>query len=288
MPERRLEDLWVRGKFVTLDDGKGPVTVWVQKLSPVETQAALRRANAARARVKALRHDRDSDGFMDLWADVLTWETKDALVTYLLAETQLRIEEKYEAQVAAQDEWAGEGYLQGLRDSWKELEEAHLVDPESPEGLEGARVLAELKRFGAAAEALGAGDLAAARAELEAQPMEALQEAAFERVLSYRGNAAWIDAMHRAEVFYGVHPAKPGRDPGTWVAMATTRYWKSQDEFDRLPGEVLGPLFEAYAELSVPANEGKDSEETPTSSDSSELPSAPAMGVSSGPVAVAP
>lgn len=288
--KRRLEDLFVRGDFETFDDGKGePITVWLQKLSPVEMSSALRRANAARARVRALKNDRESEEFMDLWLEVTEWERREDLIEYLLAEPQLRIEERVEAELGVEGEWGEDGYLQGLRDAWANGgRDAHIVDPESPEGVEAGRVLAELTRFSEAATEIAAPDIAAARAELEAKPYEELQEMALDRVIRYRASTAWIEEMHRCEIFYGTHEAVPdAKEPGKWVATHK-RYWTRREDLDRVQGEVLGPLFTKYAELAVDVMEGKDSEGTPTSSDSSELPLEPATGNSSGLVAVGP
>lgn len=290
MVKRRLEDLFVRGDFVTFTDGKGePITVWLQKLSPIEMSSAIRRANAARARVRALKNDRDSEEFLDLWAEVLEWERTEDLVDYLLAEPQVRIEERIEAELGAEGEWGEEGYLQGLRDAWADGgRDAYIVDPTSPEGVAAARTLAELERFAAEAAERCAPEIAQARAELEALPLTELQERALDRVIRYRASTEWIEEMHRAEIFYGTHEAVPdAKEPDKWVATHK-RYFDKRDEISRLQGEVLRPLFEKYAELAVDVMEGKGSGETPTSSDSSEQLPEPAMGNSSGPVAVGP
>ena len=51
MKRRRLGDLYVRGRELAPDDGSGePVKIWVAKLNEVDREAALRRANATKAR----------------------------------------------------------------------------------------------------------------------------------------------------------------------------------------------------------------------------------------------
>lgn len=288
--KRRLEDLFVRGAFQTFDDGKGEaVTVWLQKLSPIETSSALRRASAARARVRAVKADRTSDDYMDLWLEVEQWEASGSLVDYLLAETQAEVELRVEAQLGAEEEWAEESYLQGLRDAWADGgEDAWVSDPASPAGLESARIMAELKRFTEAVAAEVDPEVAVARAQLEATPIEVLREQALDRVIHYRASQAWLDEFHFCELFYGTHEAAADTvRPGQWVAMPA-RYWKKREDIDRLQAQVLAPLKEAYAMLSVDITEGKGSGETPTSSDSSGQPPEPAMGESFGLVAVSP
>lgn len=289
--KRRLEDLYVRGDFLTLDDGKDePVTVWVGKLNPIDTEKAVRKASAARARVKASRHDRDGDEFAELWEEVLAFETEDQLVEYLVVEPQMAVEQRVEAQLATEEEWAHDGYLQGLRDAWEGgLKEVYIADPDSDEGAEAKRVLGELQRFADEAALKGADEIRDLRDAFEAKDLATLREEALERVIQYRGSQAWLDEFHRCEVFYGTYNAVPNTArPGEFSADLSARYWRRREDFDRCQGPVLTALFEKYAEISVDVMEGKGSEGTPTSSDSSGSPSEPATGVSSGPAAVAP
>lgn len=269
--KRRLEDLYIVGREVSIDDGTGdPVVVWMQKLNPVELNSVMRSANAARARVRSVRADKTSDEYMALWLDVLDWEDKAGLIEYLIAEQIMRIQERCEAQLEAEEEWSKDNYLQGLRDAWETgLSERHVLEPDDAEA---TRVLAELTRFATAAEEMGADDIALARAEMEAQPMEALQEQAMDRVIAYRSNASWLEEFHRAELLYGIRETSNHK----------TRYFTDRTQLDLLSGAVLGQLFAEYATLSLDVTEGKDSEETPTSSDSSEQSPQVETGVSSG------
>lgn len=268
---RRLEDLYVIGKDVVFDDGHGDeVAVWLQKLNPVEMSNALRRANAARARVRSVRSDKDADEYMDLWLQVLEWDSHDALVDYLAAETVLRIQDRIEAELAAEEEWSKDNYLEGLRDGWEGgLEQEYFLNPDNAEA---RRVRAELERFAQEAVRRGEGETAAARREIGDQPVNILQEKAMDRIINYRSSAAWLEEFHRSELLYGVRPPDDHR----------AYYFTDATELDRLSGEVLARLYDEYAELSVDVVEGKGSQETPTSSDSSEPPSEVETGVSSG------
>jgi hypothetical protein len=269
--KRRLEDLYVVGREVVVDDQRGdPVVVWLQKLNPVELNSVMRIANAARARVRSVRSDKNSDEYMSMWLDVLDWEQKEDLVEYLVAESLMRIQERHEAELAAEEEWSKDDYLQGLRDAWEGgLKDQHMYDPDD---VEVRRVLSELQRFSQAAEERAADDVAAARAELAAQPMSDLQEQALDRVINYKSNAAWLDEFHRGELLYGVRQIDDHK----------AYYFTKRADLDLLTGEVLSTLYAAYSELSVDVTEGKDSEGTPTSSDSSEPPAEAETGVSSG------
>jgi len=273
-PKRRLEDLYVVGKEVTFDDGRGEaVTVWLQKLNPVELNTALRRANAARSRVKSVRSDQDCDEYRDYWLEVQDFERKEDLVDYLSGEGILRIQDREEAKLAATDEWSKDGYIQGLRDAWVDgLSDRHLIEPDE----ESERVWAEVQRFAAEAEVNAQPDIEAMRAEHAAKDMDLLREEAMERVLAYHANAAWLEEFHRCELWKGV------RDPKNRKAY----YFDSRDQIDNLSAMVLNRLISEYSALSVDVTEGKDSEETPSSSNSSAPVDEAATAVSSGLVAV--
>lgn len=268
--KRRLEDLYVVGKELTIDDGQGEVQVWLQKLNPVDSASALRRANMARAKVRTVRRDKQSDEYLDMWIEVLEWDDQATLIEYLVAEDLMRVRERVEAELAAEDEWAKDDYLQGLRDAWESgLNETYFVNPND---VDAKRVYTELERFAAEAEARGKDDIDAARAKFEAMEFGVLQEKAFDRVISYRGSAAWLEEYHRSELLYGVREAENHK----------AYYFKTPEDIDQLSAEVLGLLYREYAALSVDVMEGKDSEETPDSSASSEPPIEAETGVSSG------
>jgi hypothetical protein len=268
--KRRLEDLYVVGKELTIDDGQGEVQVWLQKLNPVDSASALRRANMARAKVRTVRRDKQSDEYLDMWIEVLEWDDQATLIEYLVAEDLMRVRERVEAELAAEDEWAKDDYLQGLRDAWESgLNQTYFTNPND---VDAKRVYGELERFGTEAEARGKDDIDAARAKFEVMEFGVLQEKAFDRVISYRGSAAWLEEYHRSELLYGVREAENHK----------AYYFKSPADIDQLSAEVLGLLYREYAALSVDVMEGKDSEETPDSSASSEPPIEAETGVSSG------
>ncbi len=272
--KRRLEDLYVLGKEITFDDGGGEaVTVWLQKLNPVELSTALRRANAARSRVRTVKSDPTSDEYQAYWLEVLDFETRGSLVEYLAGERSIRAQEREEARLGAEEEWSKDGYLQGLRDAWVGgLDDKYLLDPDD----ETQRVRNELERFSELAAAAAAEETAAIRVEFDAKDQETLQDEALERVIAYHSNAAWLEEFHRCELWKGV------RDPDNHGKY----YFEKREQIDNLSATVVNRLSAEYAELSVDVVEGKDSEETPSSSSSSAPAAEAATEVSSGLAAV--
>jgi len=269
-----LEDLYIVGKELSFDDGGGEkVTVWLQKLNPVELSTALRRANAARARVLTARTQPDSEEHQSFWLEVLDFETKESLVEYLINERGVRIQERAEAELASHDEWAKDGYLQGLRDAWEDgLSERHVMEPDE----ESERVLNEINRFVDDAAKIVAPEMDELRATYESTVIDDLRDEVFTKILSYRGNTAWLDEFHRCELWKGV------RDPKDRRAY----YFEKREDLDYLTASITNQLMAEYASLSVDVVEGKDSEETPSSSNSSAPANEAATGASSGLVAV--
>lgn len=273
--KRRLSDLYTVGKYVEIDDGNGPVKVWLQKLNPVENGNIIRFANAARARLRAVKRDKESPEYLDMLNEVLEWQDAGSLVEYIAGERILILQEIAEAKVAAEEEWSKDAYIQGLRDAWAGgLRDTYAVTPEDPEA---KRVFQELERFSKAANEISDPEIEELRGEISTKPLEKLQEEALDRIISYRANAAWLDEFHKGELLYGV------RDPDDHRV-----YYFDRDELDRLSAQVLTTLLNEYATLSVDVVEGKDSGETPTSSPSSEQSAEVGTQAFSGLVAVAP
>lgn len=256
----------IRGKDVE-------IPVWLQKLSPTEHQKATRAASAARARHVAVAFDRDSDGYLSVKDEVHNMGDRVALIDYLIVEEADKIRSSAEAELAAEEEWSDEGYLEGLRDSWvEELADRYAEDPEDSEA---KRVLTELTRFtDQVAERVGPilDDL---RASYDETSIAELQDKVVEQVIKNRGTAVWLAEFYRQQMFFGT------RRPDDH----SKRYFSNFDDLDQLEVPVKLQLQEGFEELVVDSTVGKGSEETQPSSDSSERPAPAATGASSSPTA---
>src|SRR5690606_23136648 len=145
---KKLTDLYVVGKEITLDDGRGnETTVWLQKLNPVEHETAIRRANGKRAatlQLKRLDSDHpDRQPFASEISELAS--SRELMLDLLVADKLTKVMEAREAELAAEDEWAEDDYIQSLRDAWEDgLKEKYFSDDRDEES---ERVLNELKRF---------------------------------------------------------------------------------------------------------------------------------------------
>jgi hypothetical protein len=262
MKRRRLEDLYVLGRELALDDGKGePVVVWIQKMNPLEHEKALRKAGAAKAKILMVRHDRDSEDWQEAYTDVEDTGGRAELVEYLITEDVGKAEESAEAELSFADEWSKDNYLQGLRDAWDDpdhpLREVYAENPEDPEA---SRVFLELKRFSDQVIARVAPEAERLRRDYEEVPEETVRERATEHLIELRAGLAWIREYRRCEVWLGT------RDPDNHDAY----YFPNRDAVDRLSYDTFRELSDAYQQLTVEPLEGKGSPEIPSSSPPSE------------------
>lgn len=256
LKRRRLSDLYVVGKELELDDGSGdPVVVWIQKLTPLQHEKSLRRANGVRAGVLAIKDDPDDSlerlGYQHEFDQVST--TREDMVNYLLSEKLANLYQVEEARLAAEKEWSENHYLQGLTDLWEDsAKEAYASDSDDPEA---KRVFEELKRFAEKVENSVQGHAKELARDWEGTPDDDLKREVLNKVLETAADMQWLAEYRKCEVWFSV------RDPENHNAL----YFESREEVDDLTIETFTALAAAYGELKVDIIEGKDSGETPAS-----------------------
>ena len=281
MKRRRLSDLYVRGRDVTLNDGAGDsVTVWLQKLNGVERESCLRRANAAKARFMIDADDESSDTFHATYAQVREMQDREATVGLVISEDLAKYRQRIEAELSSdEDTWGKEGYLQGLIDAWigdddhPGLAATQAEDPDDPEV---KRVLTEIERFENEVNGRIASHADSLRKDWVDIPDEPLWRRAAHRVLELRGTDVFNREFERQQIFYAV------REPDD----RAKRYFGTLQELDDLDEKVLQTLLLQYSRMVVDQIEGKDSRATRPSSTSSDHSSAEEAQTDSGREAV--
>lgn len=282
MKKRRLlADLYVTGKAVVLEDDKGTrEEVWLQKLSPIEHEHALRAANAARARVLMVRNDPESEEWQATYAQVAdSWGNRDEIIDYLISRDIREREQSIAEELGAEEEWSKDGYLQGLNDSWegdqhtRGLKEEYARDPEHPEA---SRIFNEMKRFQTIVEEKLEPVRSSLRRDYERDSDETIRRKMIERLLETTADAEWLREISMMEMFYAT------RD----IDDHTERYFDRRADLDLLSATVIGRLTLEYQNLVVDPMEGKGSAATRDSSPSSDPPAPEATVPSSGPLAV--
>lgn len=255
--QRTLADLYVRGKEATVGEGDEAFVVWIQKLNPVEHATAVRRANAAKARVLSCRFDKEGDEYQSHLAEVLSY-SKEVLVEILAAAEESQITLSREAKVADLDEWKKDDYLVGLRDIWlQEMSERFVDEPDDPEA---KRIHDELQRFTKAVQDEIAHEMESFRVGLSQMSERELVDSVMENRLKVNGDVAWLNEYHKMEVALGTRKRDDHHQ----------KLFENRAAVDELQLQPLRQLVDAFSELNVDPLEGKGSAGLPPSSPSSE------------------
>lgn len=262
MKKRRLGDLYQVGRQIEIDDDSDdPVAVWVQKLNPLETEKAARRASANKARILLARNDRESEEWMTTYSEVSEMP-RSSLVELCIGEEVAKAYESADAEIAAEDQWAKDGYLQGLQDAWNDgLIKVHdAADEADPDFAEAERVFSELTRFDGIVGKRVQGERDRLLRDYEEVPKHELWEKVVGKLFDIRGDNAWIREFRRSQLWLAV------REPEDHKKL----YFAKREEIDALPTPVLTTLMETMESLLVDPTEGKDLPPTQDSSPPSE------------------
>src|SRR3982751_557763 len=156
---RRLSDLYVRGKELSIDDGTGsPVVVWLQKPNEVDRESVLRRANAAKARYQLDGDHEEGELFVATFGSVREYLDRDGMLDIAGSEQLFRLRERIEAELSESDEgWGKDAKIKTLLDLWTGTDNEpgmaakFAEDPNDPEAV---RVKGEIEAFNAEVDAL--------------------------------------------------------------------------------------------------------------------------------------
>lgn len=283
MKKCRLADLYVTGVPCVLKNEKGTkaAEVWVQKPGQVEHDASLRRANAARARVLMFRNDPDSEDWQAAYSEVVDFGDRDQIIDYIISKKAAERRQTVQARIAAEEPWSEDDYLQGIYDAWEGdgedlgLKAVYARDPEDPEAL---RIFNEMKKFRDAVDEQLNPEIDLLRQEQGGLTDEEVRRRATDRLLESKADQVWLRELNRSELFYAV------REPEDH----SERYFSSRAELELIDPRIIGQLADAYRDLVVDPDEGKDSAGTGDSSASSEPPETEATEPSSGLAIVSP
>lgn len=271
MKRRRLSDLYVKGKEVSCTDHAGdPVVVWLQKINDVDHQSVLRKASAARATHLTYRNKPESDEYKAVYGEVIDFASRETMIELVIREDLALRRMRVEAELSAEDEWKEEQYLQGLYDAWNDgLKDDYARDNQNPEA---KRVFDELKRYTEAVDKIMDGERIALIRDYELVPEDVIVEKAVEHFLKRAAGAAFMEEYEAYELFYAVRLPEDHKK----------RYFETRDEIDTISAEIKTQLLSEYQDLVVEPTEGKDLEETPASSPSSDAQGQEATVISSG------
>lgn len=291
---RRLSDLYVVGRHVKINDdsGQDPVEVWVQKLNPVEHENALRRASVERAKYLAVVTDHESEIWQSVWSDLHEFApTREQLLNIVLREDLNKARSRIEAEIADEEEWKKDDYLQSLVDAWEgtskvdedsnesgekeSLKKVFLRGNTDPEYDRAQSVKDALDKFGQQAQHAYEGEVERMFKDYADVPVETLRDQAVERVIEQNAGTEMLKEFETQELFYAV------RDP----VDRSKKYFGTRDEVLVLDPKVRDRLLTEYRILFVEPQEGKDLPGIPGSSPQSDSSEPEATAPSSGPEA---
>ena len=201
---RRLTDLYQRGKEVTIGDEDGSITVYMAKPNDLENRKAIEKAQGARVTHLSLRKNKDDPRRAQYQDQIFAYglDDKENLINIVISEAVGEAVGTSSERIAAEDEWANEDYILGLREAWVNgLEHTFTLDPEDEEA---KRVFEELLRFEEQVEV----EVDAVKADLisvlEDRPYDDIVEDAIVRLIEIDANNVWTESYLRWRLFYSV------------------------------------------------------------------------------------
>lgn len=242
---RKLSDLFVVGKEVTVEDGQGePLTVYLRKITPLEAEEMFRAANAAKARMLSSKTEPDSLLFQII-SEKCEKATKDEIVEDLtLIETE-RKRLVIEAELQADERWSKDDYLQGIYDAWEDgLKEQHFTEPTE----ESKRIWEEMQEFQAQLDKKLEREKQAIEKDLKSLSLQKLRDRYFDEQFDRQGDSAWVSEYRKQELYFAT------RDPDDHSVKA----FESPLEINDSSPKLIQKLRDEYATLAVDALEGKD------------------------------
>lgn len=257
MAKKQMRDLFVKGKPVEIRDGEDYAEVFLRKATPNDEKMAIELADAAKARVLLAFRDKDSSQYLQavLDADGLTREES---IEILITEEVTRKRQQISAELGATDEWAEDNFLEGIMTGWEaEMKERWLADETD---VEASRYWDALKKFDQqvldAEEAFRALQIK----DYDSVADDDLLDPVVKKLMEIRADAAWYDVYVRSLVRFGCRQVDDHHE----------YYFQDERDFQELSEEALSRLLRDYRDVTVDPAEGKDSEEIPTSLESSE------------------
>lgn len=242
---KTLRDLYEIGREVDILDPKNPenpVKVYVRKLTPTQSEVAMRKASAARAmRGRVMEFPDDNEEKILLFERVEDMGGVEEWIGHLVARDIFDIRAKIEQELSEEEEWAQEGYLQSLYDAWNDgLLKEFAEKDESERSEECTRVWNELRRFADQIEAAVEPARAKLVREYESEPAIVLRNKVAESLLSADKQVEWLRVYRLHQMLFGV------QTPDT-----KEQVFSSIEEVDDLPIEVFRSLIQAVSDISL-------------------------------------
>lgn len=246
---RRLTDLYVKGRVVTLNDDSGEpaIDVWVRKMTPVDMSTALTKANAARVRLLSLKKQTPpSEEWLSVKNEVIDLDREILLQWAIQGKFVIR-KVVIMARIAFENGWNEDNYLNGLEEEYAS-EEFQQKLAEEPDNESLQRIALEYERYIAECEAEYIKELERLNREFDTMSDEELQEYILDEQLKLQADTSWLMEYQKCMVWLCCFDNENRKQ----------RMFESRAEVDEVQPEVLTTLFQECEALNVPDAEGKD------------------------------
>ena len=253
---RRLTDLYIRGKELSLNDNtdEEPIVVWVSKISPLENRDAAERASQVRATILAAKYlDDHDDGRIQYLDQLSELGDRDNIINFLILPKLQEAQLSHEAELASEDKWSKDNYYASLLESWNSgMAEKY---QENPKDTEAKKVFSELTKFANEVEKRVDADRIDLQSTYDIKSDEEIRREAIDRLIDTESDFAWLAEFRKWQIFFAV------REPGSHK----DRYFLQKEEVDALDPRILAEIVNTFLEVSVDSLEGKDLGEIPNS-----------------------
>ena len=246
---KKLSDLFVTGTEVEFRDGSdNPPKVWIQKLTPHETQEAADKARPEKMKILSIRKLPDDDPAKLRYIDEVetSLESKEDMMNFIISDKLEKAAISAQEEVASRDQWSKDDYLDGLQEAWREeLKDRYFEDPEDEEA---SRVYEQLQKYTEEVTKEIKAKSLELRNEVDHLKEDELKRRCVNKLITIYSDSALLETFEKWKLYFAV------RDP----EKHSKKYFSSPEEIDGLQGPVLERLRDAYAELTVDGFEGKD------------------------------
>lgn len=242
-----IEELYSVGKKVNVaPEDHEPVEIFFRKINSSQQQKAVRKANAARVRLMQILNRPDDDDeklAMTGEANELTREDK---ITYLAEIQVATYRPKIEQELSEEEEWASEGRLQALVDSWDDEAVLEYLKGEGERSLENQEIFDQMKKFSDTIDEKLETKRGNSTRHFEAMDDEQLLKDILKSYLERESGLEWLRVFRNHQILYGVENEETNE-----------KIYSSISEVENIPTELYQIYLNAIEDISVPVTEVK-------------------------------
>lgn len=240
LAKKTLQDLFVQGKEHEFTDGETTIKIYFKKLNSFEAETSFKKANAAKAKIGAIKFKADDDeDRLSYYAEVYDLgDSVEDLADLVLADTIADTYLKAEQRISEKDKWKKENRLQGLFDAWRDgLSDEYQMDKSK----ESVDVFEQLQEFSEEVKESADKDLEREKRDLVVKPLDVLQRNLVDKMIDIEANRKWVIEYNKWELYYSA------RDPEDH----SVKIFESREFIDEIDDAFYSQIMTAYKQILV-------------------------------------